>query len=210
MQTVSEKDYSKIFVPKRPLRFRFEADNRRRVKFTDDEFWEFCRQNSDLRIEMTKEGDVIIMPPTGSETSDRNSEINFQLRLWAKRNKRGKVYELSGGFKLPNGATVSPDAFWVLSERLEKFTAKERERFLRLCPDFVLELRSASDNLKDAQKKMEEYVENGARLGWLIDPKNKRVYVYRSNGAVEIFDNPTKISGEDVLENFELDLTKIW
>ncbi|MGI8469824.1 MAG: Uma2 family endonuclease [Pyrinomonadaceae bacterium] len=211
MQAVSEKNYSKIFVPNRAraMRFKFEADNRR-MKFTDDEFWEFCRQNDEMRIEMTKEGDVIIMPPTGSETGDRNAEITMQLRLWAKKDKRGKSYDSSTGFKLPDGATVSPDASWLLNERLEQFTAKQRERFLPLCPDFVLELRSASDRLKGSQKKMTEYIENGARLGWLIDPKNRQVHVYRSNGEIEILENSKKISGENVLENFELDLAEIW
>lgn len=211
MQTVSEKSYSKIFVPNNSgaLRFKFESGNKP-LKFTDDEFWEFCRQNDEMRIEMTKEGDVIITPPTGLETGDRNAEITMQLRLWAKKNKAGKTYDSSTGFKLPNGATVSPDASWVRRERLEKFTAKQRERFLPLCPDFVLELRSASDGLKDSQEKMKEYIENGARLGWLIDPKNKSVYVYRPNSEVGILENPSKVSGENVLENFELDLTEIW
>lgn len=211
MQTVSEKSYSKIFVPNNSgaLRFKFESGSKR-LKFTDDEFWEFCRQNDGMRIEMTKEGDVIVMPPTGWETGDKNSEINLQLRLWAKKDKRGKVGESSTGFKLPNGATVSPDASWVLKERIEKFTPEQREKFLPLCPDFVLELRSASDSLKSSQKKMEEYIENGARLGWLIDPKNKRVHVYRANGEIEILENPTGVSGEDVLDGFELDSTEIW
>ena len=114
MQTVSEKSYSKMLIPNKSgtLRFKFEANNKR-LKFTDDEFWDFCRQNDDLRIEMTKEGDVIIMPPTGANTGERNSEINFQLKLWAKKGKSGKVYDSSTGFKLPSGATVSPDASWV-------------------------------------------------------------------------------------------------
>ncbi len=111
---------------------------------------------------------------------------------------------------MPDGATVSPDASWVLKERVEKFTAKQREKFLHLCPDFVIELRSASDSLKDSQEKMEEYIENGARLSWLIDPKNKRVHVYSANGEIKILENPDKVSGEDVLKNFELDLTEIW
>lgn len=211
MQTVSEKSYSKIFVPNNSgtLRFKFEENNKP-FKFSDDEFWDFCRQNNDLRIEMTKEGDVIIMPPTGSETGDRNAEITMQLRLWAKKDKRGKTYDSSTGFKLPNGATVSPDASWVLNERLEKFTAKQREKFLHLCPDFVLELRSASDSLKDLQNKMPEYIDNGARLGWLIDPKNKKVHIYRANGGIEILENPQTVSGEDILIDFELDLTEIW
>ncbi len=211
MQAVSAKNYSKIFVPNRAvaMRFKFEENNKR-MKFTDDEFWEFCRQNDEMRIEMTKEGDVIIMPPTGSETGDRNAEITMQLRFWAKKDKQGKSYDSSTGFKLPNGATLSPDASWIQKERIEKFTAKERERFLPLCPDFVLELRSTSDSLKDSKTKMREYIENGARLGWLIDPKDKQVYVYRPNSEAEILDNPKTVSGEDVLQDFELDLTEIW
>jgi Uma2 family endonuclease len=163
-----------------------------------------------MRIEMTKEGDVIIMPPTGANTGDRNAEITMQLRLWTKKNGQGKSYDSSTGFKLPDGATVSPDASWVLNERLEQFTGKQRERFLPLCPDFVLELRSASDSLKGAQRKMREYIENGARLGWLIDPKAKKVHVYRRDEKAKILDNPQTVSGEDVLINFELDLTEIW
>lgn len=211
MQAVLEKSYSKIFVPlrARAIRFRFESGNEP-MKFSDDEFWEFCRRNDKMRIEMTKEGDVMIMPPTGSETGDRNAEITMQLRIWAKNDKQGKSYDSSTGFKLPNGATVSPDASWALKERIEKFSAKEREKFLPLCPDFVLELRSAADSLKGAQKKMEEYIENGARLGWLVDPKAKKVHVYRPDEKAKVLDNPKTISGEDVLQNFELDLTEIW
>ena len=211
MQAILEKNYSKIFVPNRArtIRFKFESESKS-IKFTDDEFWEFCRQNDEMRIEMTKEGDVIIMPPTGSETGDRNAEITMQLRFWAKKDKQGKSYDSSTGFKLPNGATLSPDASWVRKERLEAFTAKQREKFLPLCPDFVLELRSASDSLKDSQEKMQEYMENGARLGWLIDPKAKKVHVYRPNEKAKILDNPKTVSGEDVLVGFELDLTEIW
>ncbi|MCW5959960.1 MAG: Uma2 family endonuclease [Pyrinomonadaceae bacterium] len=211
MQTVSDKSYSKMFIPNNSgtLRFKFEENNKP-FEFTDDEFWDFCRQNDDLRIEMTKEGDVIIMPPTGANTGERNSEINFQLKLWAKKDKSGKTYDSSTGFKLPNGAIVSPDASWVLAERLEKFTAEQRERFLHLSPDFVVELRSASESLKVTQNKMSEYIENGARLGWLIDPKYKKVHIYRAGGEVEILENPKIVSGEDVLQGFMLDLTEIW
>ncbi len=180
------------------------------LNMEDDQFFEFCQANRDVRIERNKDGEIIIMPPTGSKTGDRNAEITMQLRIWAKKNKQGKSYDSSTGFVLPNGATISPDASWILKERLEKFTAKQREKFLPLCPDFVIELRSASDSLKDSQEKMREYIENGARFGWLIDPKNKKVYVYRANGEVEILENPLKVSGEDVLQNFELDLTEIW
>ena len=211
VQAILEKNYSKIFVPNRAraIRFKFESENKP-MKFTDDEFWEFCRQNDGMRIEMTKEGDVIIMPPTGSETGERNAEITMQLRFWAQKDKIGKTYDYSTGFKLPNGATLSPDASWLRKERLEIFTAQQREKFLPLCPDFVLEVRSASDSLKDSQAKMDEYMENGARLGWLIDPKAKKVHVYRPDEKAKILDNPKTVSGEDVLVGFELDLTEIW
>ncbi|MDQ3634786.1 MAG: Uma2 family endonuclease [Acidobacteriota bacterium] len=177
---------------------------------TTDEFWEFCEENRKVRAELTKEGDVIVMPPTGFQTSDRNSEINFQLKLWNKENKNGKITESNGGFILPNGAIYAPDASWTSNERLEKFTPEEKKKFLPLCPDFVIELRSESDNLSELKNKMAEYIENGAKLGWLIDPKNKEVSVYRANGEIEILENPTKISGEIVLKGFELDLTEIW
>jgi Uma2 family endonuclease len=191
------------------VRLHFEFEDERR-KMTSDEFWNFCARNRKLRAELTKDGDVIIMPPTGFETSDKNSELNLQLRIWTKKDKTGVATESNAGFVLPNGATYAPDAAWTSRQRLEKFTEKEREKFLPLCPDFVIELRSSSDSLKDLQAKMAEYIENGARLGWLIDPKNKQVHVYRASGEVEIFDNPKTVSGEDVLENFELDLTEIW
>ena len=189
---------------------RFVLQFRPFVQMNDEQFFDFCQANRDVRIERNKDGEIIIMPPTGSETGDRNAEITMQLRIWAKKNKQGTSYDSSTGFILPNGATVSPDASWVLKERLEKFTAKQREKFLPLCPDFVVELRSASDSLKDLQEKMRDYIENGARLGWLIDPKNKLVHIYRVSDKVEVLENPLTISGEDVLVNFELDLTEIW
>ena len=180
------------------------------LNMDDDQFFEFCQANRDVRIERNKDGEIIIMPPTGSETGGRNAEITMQLRIWAKKNKQGKSYASSTGFILPNGATISPDASWVLKKRIENFTAKQLQKFLPLCPDFVIELRSASDLLKDGQAKMKEYIESGARLGWLIDPKNKRIYVYRANGEVSVLENPQTVSGEDVLKGFELDLTEIW
>ncbi len=176
----------------------------------DEQFFKFCQANRDVRIERNKEGEIIIMPPTGWDTGDKNSEINFQLRLWAKKDKHGKVGDSSTGFILPNGATISPDNSWVRKDRIEQFSEKQRQKFLPLCPDFVIELRSASDTLKDGRQKMEDYIENGAQLGWLIDPKNKRVYIYRPNSEVEILKNPETISGEDILQGFELDLTEIW
>jgi Uma2 family endonuclease len=178
--------------------------------WTDDEYFKFCQQNQDLRIETNKDGDLIIMPPTGAETSDRNSELNYQLRGWAKKDGRGKAFESNVEFELPSGAKKSPDASWILKERYDALTQKEREGFPPICPDFVVELRSKSDRLKPIQDKMVEFIENGVRLGWLIDPYKKQVHIYRKNGEIEILENPKKVSGEDVLENFELDLEEIF
>ncbi len=198
-------------LPKRAkaVRFRIEFEDDA-PKMTTDEFWEFCQANPEFRSELTKDGELNVMPPTGFGTSDRNAEIIFQLRLWAKKDKTGKATESNAGFILPNGATYAPDAAWTNNERLAKFTEKEKENFLPLCPDFVVELRSFSDNLKELKAKMKEYIENGARLGWLIDPKEKRVYIYRANGEIKILENPQKVSGENILQGFELDLTEIW
>lgn len=197
--------------PKRTksVRLHIEFENEP-DKMTPEEFWEFCQENPQVRAELTRDGDMIIMPPTGFETSDRNLEILLQLGSWAKKNKTGKATESNAGFILPNGATYAPDAAWTSNERLAKFSEKEKKKFLPLCPDFVIELRSSSDNLKELQAKMEEYIENGARLGWLIDPKTKTAHIYRGNGEVEILNDPEKVSGENVLENFELNLSEIW
>jgi Uma2 family endonuclease len=179
-------------------------------RMTVDEFWEFCQANREFRSELTKDGELNLMPPTGFETSNKNAEITTQLRIWAKKNKTGIATESNAGFVLPNGATYAPDAAWTSEKRLEKFTEKEKEKFLPLCPDFVIELRSSSDNLKELQAKMDEYIENGARLGWLVDPKNRQVHVYRPNVKTKVLDNPLSVSGEDVLKGFELNLTEIW
>jgi Uma2 family endonuclease len=150
------------------------------------------------------------MPPTGFETSDRNAELTTQLRIWAKKDKRGVTADSNGGFVLPNGATRSPDSSWTLKSRLEKFSAEELRKFLPLCPDFVVEMTSPSDSLSETQEKMREYIENGARLGWLIHSKTKQVFIYRPNEDVEILENPRKVSGEPLLTGFELDLAEIW
>ncbi len=189
---------------------RFVLNFRSFGKLSDERFYEFCQQNPDVQIEQNAKGEIIIMPPTGAETGERNAEITYQLKAWAKKDKQGKIYDSSTGFKLPNGAKRSPDASWILKTRLEKFTAKQLQKFLPLCPDFVLELSSASDSLKDLQEKMDEYMRNGARLGWLLDSKNKRVFVYRLNEETEILKNPEFVSGESVLEKFKLDLREIW
>ncbi|NEO90808.1 MAG: Uma2 family endonuclease [Moorea sp. SIO3G5] len=177
----------------------------------DDQFFEFCQVNRDLRIERTLEGEIIVMPPTGGETSDRNSDINFQLRLWNRQTKLGKVFESSCGFKLPNGADRSPDASWLKLERWESLSKEQRKKFIPLCPDFVIELRSPSDRVKDLKDKMEEYMENGARLGWLIEPNSRRVYIYRPDADVEQLENPATVKGDDsVLPGFVMVMEEIW
>jgi len=183
----------------------------RPLKMTDRAFYDFCQSNKDFRFEMDKRGNLIITPPTFLETSRKNADINVQLGIWAKKDKTGIAFESDGMFTLPNGAKRAPDAFWILKERYFALSQEEREeKFARICPDFVVELRSKSDNLRKLQNKMREYIENGARLGWLVDPYEKRVHVYRGDKTVEVFDNPQAVSGEDVLKDFELDLTEIW
>lgn len=193
----------------RSVRLHFDFKDTRR-KVTAEEFWEFCAKNRKLRAELTKDGDVIIMAPTGFESSEENAELVLQLAIWAKEDGTGKITESNGAYVLPNGATKAPDAAWIRKERLEQFSAEERKKFLPVAPDFVVELRSESDTLSDLQEKMEEWIENGVRLAWLIDTKTKRVHVYCPNTELKILDSPASVSGEDVLPGFELDLTEIW
>ena len=177
---------------------------------TDEEFFEFCRINSELRIERTAQGDLIIIPPTGGETGNRNAELTTQVRNWTKQDGTGVVFDSSTGFILPNGATRVPDVSWVKRSRLAALTSEQKKRFLPLCPDFVIELRSPSDSLSSAQEKMEEYIANGARLGWLIDAQNRQVYIYRPGSEAEPLDDPQTLSGESLLPDFTLDLKDIW
>ncbi len=184
-----------VVTPQRPL--------------SDDEFWEFCVRNRQLRIEMTKEGQMIIMLPVGGEGSSRNFLLTGRFSARVEADGTGVGFDSSGGFKLPNKAKRSPDASWVKRERWEALTDKERKRFVPLCPEFVVELRSHSDRLKKLQQKMEEYIENGAQLGWLVDPIEKKVHVYRPGAPVEILDQPKEISGEPLLKGFMLKLEGI-
>jgi len=174
--------------------------------FTEEDFFEMCRQNPDLRMEMSKEGDIIVMPPTGGETSGHNFDLNTDLGIWIRKDGTGKGFESNALFVLPNGAKRSPDMSWVKLERWNKLSEEERKSFPHICPDFVVEFRSPSDSVKDLKEKMEEYIENGAQLGWLIDPIQKKVYVYRPGADVEELDNPDSISGAPLLKGFVLDL----
>ncbi|MFQ4144694.1 Uma2 family endonuclease [Chlorogloeopsis sp. ULAP02] len=179
-------------------------------KVTHEQFKELAAANRDLRLERTATGELIIMPPTGSETGNRNLDIEGQLWLWNRQTKLGKAFNSSTGFHLPNGADRSPDASWIKLERWEALTQEEREGFAPICPDFVVELRSASDSMETLWSKMREYITNGASLGWLIDRKNRKVEIYRQGRNVEILENPTTLSGEDILPGFNLDLKEVW
>jgi Uma2 family endonuclease len=179
------------------------------IDLTDEQFFQLCQNNRDLRFERTASGELIIMPPTGSETGNRNIDLSYQLQAWSRQNNLGLAFDSSSGFKLPNGADRSPDASWVRRDRWDALTPEEQQGFAPLCPDFVVELLSPSDSVKIAQAKMREYMENGARLGWLINRKNQRVEIYRQGQDVEILENPATLSGEDVLPGFVLDLKQI-
>jgi Uma2 family endonuclease len=180
------------------------------LKFTDDKFVEIVAANKDLRLELSHQGELIVMSPTGGETGDRNLELSGQVWYWNRQNNLGKAFDSSTGFKLPNGATRSPDVSWIKIEKWNVLTQEQRKKFLPLCPDFVIELVSESDNLADTQAKMREFIANGLRLGWLINPKTKQVEIYRQNQEMEVLQSPTNLSGEDVLSGFSLDLQPIF
>ncbi len=180
------------------------------AQLDDDQFYELCRLNGELRIERAAGGGLSIMPPAGGETSRRNAEIVRQLGNWARRNGAGTSFDSSCGFVLPNGAIRSPDASWVLRERLNALSDRQRSRFLPLCPDFVVELRSPTDSLQVLQDKMREYIDNGVSLGWLIDPQRRDVYIHRPGAAVECLRAPEHVSAGPSLTGFSLTLTEIW
>lgn len=186
-----------------------------KIDLTDEQFWQLCCNNDDLRFEKTAIGELIIMPLNGGITSIRNSELNYQLKAWSRQNncrsaEIGIVFGSNCGFKLPNGATRSPSSSWIKAEGWDGLTEEEKDRFVPFCPDFVVELMSPSDALGKTQEKMEEYKNNGAQLGWLINRKKRQVEIYRPNQEVEILDNPQTVSGENVLPGFVLDLATIW
>ena len=176
----------------------------------EQQFFEFCRLNEDWRIERAAEGDLEIMPPTVGETGSRNLNLALQLGAWTELDGSGVAFDSSTGFTLPNGAVRSPDIAWVRRERLADLTPEQKQRFLPLCPDFVIELRSPSDPLAPIEAKMDEYIENGARLGWLIDLVERKVHVYRPEARVAISDKPDKVSGGPTLPGFILGLKLIW
>jgi len=180
------------------------------LELTDEQFFQLCIDNRDLRFERTASGGLIIMPPTGSETGNFNIDLSYQLQSWSRQNKHlGIAFDSSTGFKLPDGTDISPDGAWIRRDRWDALTAEEKKKFAPICPDFVVELRSTTDSLEKLRAKMKVYVKNGARLGWLLDRKNRKVEISRQGSDVEILESPATLSGEDVLPGFVLDLSDI-
>jgi Uma2 family endonuclease len=177
---------------------------------TSDEFYQLCQANQDLRLERTAKGELVIMPPAGSETGLRNANVSGQLWFWNEHTRLGETFDSSAGFHLPNGADRSPDAAWIKRERWQALTPAERRGFAPICPDFVVELRSPTDKLQDIQAKMQEYIDNGAQLGWLIDPELRRVEIYEPGEEVEVLLSPDFVSGEPLLPGFRLELRRIF
>lgn len=180
------------------------------VELNDDQLLELSSLNKDLRLERTAEGELVVRPPAGGETGNRNAGLTAQVWAWAERDGTGVGFDSSGGFTLPSGAVRAPDVAWVRRERLAGLTTEQKRKFLPLCPDFVIELRSPSDALAKTETKLDEYIENGARLGWLIDPETKQVHVYRPNKDVEVLAGASEISGDPELPGFVLDLRRVW
>ena len=190
-----------------------EADrlvlNVRSVRLTDDQFLHLCSDNRDLRIEMTAQGELIIMPPPGSKTGQRGAEITMCLAIWTKQDGTGVCFGTDTGFTLPNGAKRGPDAAWVARDRWNSVPEYLQEKLAPLCPDFVIELVSPSDRLTHVEAKMQEYIANGARLGWLLDPFENYAIIYRPNQKPERVDNPSILQGDPVLPGFKFDFREI-
>lgn len=180
------------------------------TKINDQEFYQLCRYNPELNLEQNQKGEIIIMSPTGGETGKRNAELIIDFGIWNRRKKLGQIFDSSTCFKLPLGSNRSPDVAYIQQERWDKLTEEERIKFPPIAPDFVLELMSKTDSLRQIQEKMAEYIENGVKLGWLINPEKNLVEIYRQGQEKEVLNNPKTLSGEDILPEFILDLTLIW
>lgn len=180
------------------------------IQLNDDDFYNLCQVNRDLKLERTAKGEIVVMSPTGGEGGKKEADLIIDLGIWSRQTQLGIAFSSSTGFKLPNGADRSPDAAWVRQERWEALTPQQRRKFPPLAPDFVIELRSATDDLGTLQAKMQEYMENGVRLGWLINPQQRQVEIYRLGQPKETQDSPNSLSGEDVVPGFLLDLNRIF
>lgn len=180
------------------------------IELTDDQFYQLCRANPDVKFERNAKGELIIMSPTGGETGNQNFEIAADFAIWNRQTKLGVCFDSSTCFSLPQGGDRSPDVSWIKQERWDALTPEEKEKFPPIAPDFVLELMSPTDSLKKTQEKMQEYLDSGVKLGWLINRKTRRVEIYRLGQPVEILESPTQLSGEDILPGFVLNLETVW
>jgi Uma2 family endonuclease len=180
------------------------------IKLTKEQLYQLCEENPDLKLERNAQGELIIMPPTGGETGRSNSSINAQIWFWNEQNQLGEVFDSSTGFTLPSGSDRSPDVSWVEKSRWDVLTKEQKERFIPLCPDFVIEIFSPNDSLKKTQQKMQEYIENGCSLGWLLNRKKQEVEIYRPGKDVEVLNSPQNLSGENILPGLIVNLQKIW
>ena len=180
----------------------------RKFRFDDDEFYDFCLQNDNLKFERDSIGNIIVMPNTGGKTGNLNSKLNARLVIWNEILESGLIFDSSTAFRLPSSAVLSPDVAWISNERWNMLSASEQEKFPPLCPDFIIELMSVTDNETDAKSKMsDEWMANGCQLAWLINPYEKKAYIYRPNQAVEmVYGFENKLSGEEILKGFLLDL----
>lgn len=176
------------------------------ITLTHDQFYQLCMDNKDVAMERSRSGELIIMPPVGGESGEKEADYIIDLGIWNRRTGLGKVFSSSTVFKLPGGGDRSPDAAWIRQDRWDALSADEKKRFPPICPDFVIELRSESDRLKPLQEKMQEYLGSGLRLGWLINPQDRTVEIYRTGQAVEVVQLPATLSGEDVLPDFLLEI----
>ncbi|WP_414567765.1 Uma2 family endonuclease [Nostoc sp. CCY 9925] len=180
------------------------------IELTDNQFYQLCRENPEIKFERNAAGELLIMSPTGGETGNRNIEIGADFVIWNRQTQLGICFDSSTCFKLPNGANRSPDVAWIIKERWDALTPEQKEKFPPIAPDFVLELMSPSDTLRETQEKMQEYIDNGVKLGWLINPKMEQVEIYRLGQPVEILTSPQQLSGEDVLPGFILNFSIVW
>ena len=180
------------------------------IDLTDEQFFQLCQINKEIRFERNAKGDLIIVPLMGGETGIINAEISGNLGIWNRQTKLGVGFNSSVGCQLPNGAVRSPSCSWIPIEKWNNLTPEQKEKFLPFCPDFLVELMSPDDSLSDTREKMKEYLENGMKLGWLINREDPQVEIYRAGKKVEILDSPETLSGKDILPGFILDMTKIW
>ncbi len=180
------------------------------VELSDDQFYELCQNHRDLKFERTAQGELVIVTPVGGEGGSREADLIGDLVYWNRRTQLGKVFSSSTCFRLPNGADRSPDAAWIILERWNQLTPEQQKKFPPVCPDFAIELRSESDALESLQQKMQEYISNGLRLGWLVNSQDRQVEVYKANRVKRVLENPKQVDGEDVLPGFVFELSILW